>query len=59
MQLCETVNNVTGARRYYADGKRISRALIVAIKGDSRLECFQTITRGAMTRHYSIARGKA
>lgn len=56
MQICETLNNATGARRYYADGKRISRALLVAIKGDSRLDCFQTVTRGTVTRHYCQAR---
>lgn len=25
MQLCETVNNVTGNKRYYADGVRVSQ----------------------------------
>lgn len=56
MQLCETVNERTGARRYYADGKRISRALIVAIKGDHILDTFETVIRGKTIRHYSCAR---
>jgi hypothetical protein len=57
MQLCETINGTTGARRYYVDGRRISGPAFGAIKGRaSRLDCLHTVTRGAMVRHYSCAR---
>lgn len=56
MQLCETINRATNARRYYADGTRISRALIVAIKSDHRLDTFQTVRTRTHTRNFCQAR---
>lgn len=54
MQLCETIT--PKATRYYLDGKRVSRALIVAIKGDHSLDTFQTVIKRGVTRHYCCAR---
>jgi hypothetical protein len=55
MQLCETTRESDGSVRYYADGRRISRAVMVAIKGDHRLDTFQTVCRKGYTRLYCVA----
>ncbi len=57
MQICETVT--PRGRRYYIDGRRASRALIVAVKGDHVLDTFHTVIRGEVVRHYCHARTRA
>lgn len=42
--------------RYYVDGKRVSREAYDLAKFWRRLECFQTIIKGATVRHYVCAR---
>lgn len=43
--------------RYYLDGKRISRALVVALKADHKQDCFVTVVSlkdsGDTVRNYS------
>jgi len=54
--LLMTVNKKTGARRYYINSRRVSREKFDAAKMWRRLDTFQTVTRGNLTRHYSEVR---
>ncbi len=51
MSLCETINNRTGARRYFIDGRRVTRDAMDAAKFWRRIDCLVTLTRGEVTRH--------
>lgn len=51
MTFTVTANNRTGARRYFINGRRVSRARMDAAKFWRRLDTFQTVTRGDVTRH--------
>lgn len=55
MQLCETIDNLTGARRYYRNGIRCTRDRYESAKFGRRLDCFHTITRGNLTSHHCSA----
>lgn len=56
MEFLTTTNNATGARRYFVDGRRVSRERFDAAKMWKRLDTFQTITRGGMVRQYCQGR---
>jgi len=47
-----TVNNRTGARRYFINGRRVSRAAQDRAQFWMRLDSFLTMTRGDVTRHW-------
>lgn len=53
MQFMEAVNNRTGARTYYIDGRRVSRDVFEQEKFGRKLDTFHTETRGGLTRHFS------
>lgn len=55
MNLLQTTNGKTGARRFYADGKQIPHALYLAFTQDYRLDSFRTEIRGDMTRQMCCA----
>lgn len=56
MSFRETVNNRTGVRRFYVNGRRVTSDTMNAAKFGRSVNTFQTITRGDMTRHYCEAR---
>lgn len=56
MTLTETLTEATGTRRYFLDGKRISRAMVVALKGDHDQDSFRTIFSKGVTRQFSCLR---
>ena len=49
--LLETINTRTGARRFYINGRRVTRDTMAAAKMQARLDTFHTITRGHIVRH--------
>lgn len=56
MNVVITIRKADGSRRYYLDGRRISRALFVAIKGDHHLDAFSTQFTETHARHRCCAR---
>jgi hypothetical protein len=54
MQLLQTIT--PRGKRYFIDGRRTTREAYDLAKFARRLECFQTIIKGATVRHYVCAR---
>lgn len=52
MQALETVNPAKGTRRFYLDGRRVTRAAFYDAKEGATLDCFLTTERRGVTRHY-------
>jgi hypothetical protein len=57
MSLCEVTT--PRCHRYYLNGVRVSRAVVVALKGDHDLDTLHTVIDGDTTRHYSELRKRA
>ncbi len=63
MNICEVINSKTSSRRYYSDGKRISREaydlLIINARMQNRShDCFVSHPRGHIRRNYSCIGAK-
>ena len=56
MQIWTTISKPNGVRRYYLDGRRIKRALFVAIKADHYFDCLITTDTAKYTRHKASLR---
>lgn len=56
MTLTKTTNNRTGARRYFVDGRRVTREAYDAAMFWRRVDTFLTVTRGDVTRQYCEVR---
>jgi len=53
MQLCETVNKVTGNKRYYADSVQINRDRYDFLKIMYKTwSCLHSVSDDTHTRHY-------
>lgn len=53
MQLCKTVNNVTGKTRYYADSVQINRDRYDFLKIMYKTwSCLYSVSDATHTRHY-------
>lgn len=56
MEILRTENTRTGARRYYLDGRRVTRSRMDAAKLWRRLDTVYTTIRNGTIRHYCHAR---
>lgn len=59
MTLTETLNDATGKRRYYLDGKRIPRTKAVTLKDGHDQDSFLTTMRDGIIRHQSCLRKRS
>lgn len=56
--LLETVNESTGKRRFYVDGRRVSYGVMGEIERNSTLSALQTTIREGVIRHYAQAQAR-